>query len=64
MKRSLILGVTLVAVLLLFSFVTPSMANDAEHKIEDESEQELITEQITMVCYSAPPRGSRAGCGF
>lgn len=55
MKRSLILGVTLVAVLLLSSFVTPSMANDTEHKIEDESKQEIITEQITMVCYSAPP---------
>lgn len=54
MKRSLILGVALVAILLLSSFVTTSMVNDNEHKVESEDEHELITEQLTIAHHSKP----------
>ena len=55
MKRSLILGVALVAILLISSFVATSVANDAEYKAGDKTKQGLIMKQVALACYSAPP---------
>lgn len=51
MKRSLILGGVLVAVLLFSLIIVPSKADDTERK----DEQEAVTEELTAVCYSVFP---------
>lgn len=55
MKRSLILGMALVMVLLLSSFVIPSIANEVAYKANKEREKELFTDQLPLVCYSVSP---------
>lgn len=55
MKRSLILGTTLVVVFLLSLLTVSSVANDADCKTDNENGQELVTEQLALAHYNAPP---------